>query len=114
MAKKTLNKILETTKDKFGGYVSDLGYTAYWFEMLPAPRMSNRGLLRARGGFVGPNPYTDDRPVEDECEFSFFVLEDENYENLLMLEVKLGGAMLATFKITSEGIFTYTGELPHA
>jgi len=112
LAKKDL---LEVTGEKFGKYVTELGYTNYQYEIIPTPHMSNRGLLHSRGSFTGPGPYKDtSRPVEDEYSYSFFVLEDPNYKNLLILEVKLDSAMIAKFKILPAGIYSVEGSLPHA
>jgi hypothetical protein len=116
LAKKDLlNKALKATGEKFGEYVQELGYNGYSYEILESPRMSNRGLLRARGNFNGPSPYGDtSRPIEDEFGYSFFVVEDRDHKHLLMLEVKLNSAMIAKFKILPKGIYAIDGELPHA
>ena len=116
LAKKDMvSKVLSVTDKKFGEWIDELGYTEYAFEMIDTPRITDRGLLRARGSFIGPRPYhDDDRPVEDECKFTFFICEDTVYENLLVIDVKLDGAIIAKFKIMPDGIYRLDGELPHA
>lgn len=115
LAKLDLGDILKKTGKKFGEYVKDLGYEEYSYEVVSSPRVTNRGLLRAKGKFTGPSPYGDaQRPVEDECAYTFYVTEDTNFKHLLVIEVKLNGALLAKFKVQSKGIYILDGSLPHA
>jgi len=116
LAKKDMiSKVLRATGDKFREWVTELGYMEFDYEIIDTPRITNRGLLRARGSFIGPRPYhDDDRPVEDECKFTLFITEDTVYKNLLVIDVKLDGAIIAQFKILPDGIYRLDGELPHA
>lgn len=115
IAKDDLQKTLTSAGKRFQKYITDLGYTEYTYDVVDAPRMTNRGLLLATGEFTGPSPYGADdlRPVEDVHQFTFFIVEDANY-NILVLEVKLGGATVATFSVTPTQIELLDGIFPHA
>lgn len=111
----TLQKTLTAAGERFDTYISDLGYTDYTYTIAAAPRMTNRGLLLATGEFTGPSPYGagDLRPVEDVHTFTFYIVEDVHFK-ILVLEVKLGGATVATFTVTPTDIELLDGIFPHA
>lgn len=96
-------------------YIEERGYTDFEFELVGTPYETNRGIVWAKGSFVGPNPFgKESRAPEDLSTYSFIVVEDVNYaEQVMTIEVKHESAIIASFKIDGGDIQLLDGDIPH-
>jgi len=107
------NKHITHTIDKFEDYLLNLGYENVTHDILPVSYITNRGRLFAKGEFSGPSPYNKEtRNVEDVSSYTYFIVGDLDYEDVISIEVKHFSAIIATFKIMPDGVYTLDGELP--